>query len=207
MESPTRVIGRRVVAFLVDGVLMWSVTLGAFFLLAHRTSADAFSSSTNTLNLTLGEDRWALEGGSAVLFSTAALAFGLAYLGVLPGLTGWTPGKRLADVRVVDAEGRLPGVGRGIVRTLLWVVDGFPYFVPALIGFLVAVSTQRHQRVGDQVAGTFVVRAGSVPPPEERPLAVDAPPASAAAGWYADPRGEDRLRYWDGQNWTAHTAP
>lgn len=200
-------IGRRVAAFLLDGVLMWAVTLGAFFLVAHHTSADAFSSSSNTLTLTLGGDRWLLEGGSAVLFSTVALALGLAYLGVLPGVTGWTPGKRVVGIRVVDAHGRPPGAARGVVRALLWIVDGFPYFLPALIGFGVAVSTQRHQRVGDQVARTFVVRAGTVPEPEERTLAADAPPASAAAGWYADPRGEDRLRYWDGTNWTAHTAP
>jgi hypothetical protein len=33
-------------------------------------------------------------------------------------------------------------------------------------------------------------------------------PAAAAtpAGWYADPKGERRLRYWDGAAWTAHVA-
>ena len=34
------------------------------------------------------------------------------------------------------------------------------------------------------------------------------PPASAAVepGWHRDPRGEHELRYWDGQNWTAHVS-
>jgi hypothetical protein len=35
---------------------------------------------------------------------------------------------------------------------------------------------------------------------------VDAPPAGGAADWYPDPRGEKRLRYWDGSQWTHHTA-
>lgn len=35
---------------------------------------------------------------------------------------------------------------------------------------------------------------------------VDAPPPGGAADWYADPRGEKRLRYWDGSQWTHHTA-
>lgn len=29
---------------------------------------------------------------------------------------------------------------------------------------------------------------------------------AAPADWYPDPRGEARLRYWDGANWTDHTA-
>jgi Superinfection immunity protein/Protein of unknown function (DUF2510) len=28
------------------------------------------------------------------------------------------------------------------------------------------------------------------------------PPTSPAAGWYLDPAGSGRLRYWDGQGWT-----
>jgi Protein of unknown function (DUF2510) len=31
-------------------------------------------------------------------------------------------------------------------------------------------------------------------------------PAGAKADWYPDPRGEKRLRYWDGSQWTDHTA-
>jgi hypothetical protein len=34
----------------------------------------------------------------------------------------------------------------------------------------------------------------------------DAPPPNTAADWYPDPRGEKRLRYWDGSQWTHHTA-
>ena len=30
--------------------------------------------------------------------------------------------------------------------------------------------------------------------------------AAAKADWYPDPRGEKRLRYWDGSQWTDHTA-
>lgn len=29
---------------------------------------------------------------------------------------------------------------------------------------------------------------------------------STPADWYPDPKGEARLRYWDGANWTDHTA-
>jgi len=36
--------------------------------------------------------------------------------------------------------------------------------------------------------------------------AQQAAPAGAKADWYPDPRGEKRLRYWDGSQWTDHTA-
>jgi hypothetical protein len=62
--------------------------------------------------------------------------------------------------------------------------------------------------------------AGGAPPAQAQQPAAAAPAASApAAGadapaggaaakadWYPDPRGEKRLRYWDGSQWTDHTA-
>jgi Protein of unknown function (DUF2510) len=43
-----------------------------------------------------------------------------------------------------------------------------------------------------------------------QPVAPAEPPAAHAgppAGWYPDPQGLARLRYWDGAAWTEHTAP
>jgi len=39
----------------------------------------------------------------------------------------------------------------------------------------------------------------------QSPQAVAAAP-STPADWYPDPRGEARLRYWDGANWTDHIS-
>ncbi|MEA2427047.1 MAG: hypothetical protein QOF37_675 [Thermoleophilaceae bacterium] len=55
----------------------------------------------------------------------------------------------------------------------------------------------------------------AAPPPQAQPAAqpVQAgpptgspPPPGGAADWYPDPRGEKRLRYWDGSQWTRHVA-
>jgi hypothetical protein len=51
--------------------------------------------------------------------------------------------------------------------------------------------------------------AGGAAPAAAAPAAQSAPAASAGAAkadWYPDPRGEKRLRYWDGSQWTDHTA-
>jgi hypothetical protein len=49
--------------------------------------------------------------------------------------------------------------------------------------------------------------AAATPPQAAAPAQEAAPAAGAAkADWYPDPRGEKRLRYWDGSQWTDHTA-
>jgi hypothetical protein len=51
--------------------------------------------------------------------------------------------------------------------------------------------------------------AGGAAPAAAAPAAQSAPAAAggaAKADWYPDPRGEKRLRYWDGSQWTDHTA-
>jgi hypothetical protein len=57
---------------------------------------------------------------------------------------------------------------------------------------------------GGQPAGGY-----SQPPTGGAPAATSAAPAAAGgqpADWYPDPKGEKRLRYWDGTQWTDHTA-
>jgi hypothetical protein len=48
--------------------------------------------------------------------------------------------------------------------------------------------------------------AAAAAPAASAPAAQPDAPAGAKADWYPDPRGEKRLRYWDGSQWTDHTA-
>jgi hypothetical protein len=52
---------------------------------------------------------------------------------------------------------------------------------------------------------TYVQPPAAAAAPAAQP-AEQAAPAGAKADWYPDPRGEKRLRYWDGSQWTDHTA-
>jgi hypothetical protein len=50
-------------------------------------------------------------------------------------------------------------------------------------------------------AGTPVGADRPAPPPPEQ-----APAPEVPAGWYPDPAGEARQRYWDGRQWTSQTT-
>jgi hypothetical protein len=56
--------------------------------------------------------------------------------------------------------------------------------------------------------GGFGGQPAATPAPAPAAQPQTAPPAASGqpADWYPDPRGEKRLRYWDGSQWTDHTA-
>ena len=143
--NPTHVMGRRVVAFIVDGVLLTAVFAGLFFALANHTDQAVSLTGTN-LHITFNNDTYYLEGGDASSFYVVELLVGLLYGGVIQGLTGRTIGKLICGIRVVREDGSTPGIGRGVLRWVLLIVDDFPYFIPMLTGFIVALTNDRRQR-------------------------------------------------------------
>lgn len=68
---------------------------------------------------------------------------------------GRTPGKRLAGIRVVRADGGPPGLAESLVRNVLRAVELPLAYAP---GILAVALGSRRQRLGDVVAGTLVVR-------------------------------------------------
>ena len=221
----TRVLGRRVAAFLFDGLLLWALWIIPFILIAEQVPATPAADSDVFLYLTLGDTRYQVEGGAAALIMLWGLVDWLLVYGFLQGRMGWTPGKALLGVRVVDSTGRPPGIGRSLARSFMWIADAFPYFIPYLTGFIVALARGDRRRLGDLVAGTWVVAAASagavaspspapsLPSQRSEPLfgpgepATPTPAATATPpGWHPDPTGTARLRWWDGDRWTDSTA-
>ncbi|MEE4301534.1 MAG: RDD family protein [Pseudomonadales bacterium] len=78
------------------------------------------------------------------------------YHPVIEALTGTTPGKRYAGVRIVTDQGLRPSLGAVLVRNLLRVVDSLPTLY--VIGLSVAIVDGRARRLGDMAAGTLLVR-------------------------------------------------
>ncbi len=223
-QAPTKVVGQRVAATIIDALVSIVVYVVAFFAFSTQVpgkcpaGGGGYTIGDNCRGFLVG------QGGKQAAFFITVIALSIVLYWILPGIKGWTPGKLAMSIRVVNAEGRPPGIPRAILRSILYIVDGFPYFIPYLVGFIVALNSERNQRVGDMAAGTFVVRKeaagvpGAIaagPPPGQYGAPPAGPPVYAAApqqggsqqaDWYPDPQGQARLRYWDGQGWTEHTS-
>jgi uncharacterized RDD family membrane protein YckC len=234
---PTKVVGARVGAYLIDTLLFLVLSGIAWFALTGR-----FDKATSTGGgFVIGDTRYAFDSSAnRGIWLVLVVVFALAIFVIAPGLRGTSPGRSLTRIRVVNAAGEPPGVGRAFLRWFLFgVVDDFPYFIPGLTGFIVALNSRGNQRVGDMAAGTWVVRADAAgrsiedllaaatpasaqagawqqpalaggwqqpAPPVATPVAQPQSPPAQPAGWYDDPSGQARLRYWDGSAWTEHTA-
>ncbi|MEK4429901.1 MULTISPECIES: RDD family protein [Paenibacillus] len=80
------------------------------------------------------------------------------YYLLLEGLTGYTLGKFVLRIQVVNEEGRPPGMAKSLIRTLIQLVDTNPLFFLGLPAGLCVLVTPRKQRIGDMAANTYVVK-------------------------------------------------
>lgn len=86
----------------------------------------------------------------------------IAYFTVCEGLKGRTLGKLVTGLVVVDAEGRRPGLGRALVRTLFRLIEVNPFLLGGVPAGIVVMITKDRRRLGDLVAGTYVVPVKSL---------------------------------------------
>jgi uncharacterized RDD family membrane protein YckC len=85
------------------------------------------------------------------IFFIVAIAWSIFYYFFCDGFTGGQSfGKRILDMHVIDAKARTPcGYGQSFVRNLLLAILG-PIDWIFIFG-------ERHQRLGDMIAGTVVI--------------------------------------------------
>src|SRR3954469_4023988 len=105
----TEVVGRRIGALLIDGIL-----LGIVFVVVGLATGGGHSGHGNaSVHL----------GGSATLLF---LAITFVYFIVCEGTTGQTIGKRLLGIRVVSADGSRASFGQVLGRPVLRILDALP---------------------------------------------------------------------------------
>ena len=147
-------IGPRIAALIVDTIIILIVYMLVGFAMAGSFSFD-------------------YTGAAAYPMIAASGLIMLLYFILLEGLTGATIGKRLLKIKVVRVDGSPCGIGPAVIRTLLRIIDGLPFFY--IIGMILIARSPMKQRLGDRVAKTVVIKSGEAP-------VSSMPPAPAPSG-------------------------
>jgi len=142
-SGPTENVGRRL-ARKSDGVLMrrW----GGAWIDFIAVGVIAFAAMV------------ALAQQPALISLVVALVLALAYFTVTEGVWGRSLGKLVTGTIVVDASGRPPGMPRALIRTLLRLIEVNPFLLGGVPAGICVWMTKDQQRIGDLLAGTYVVR-------------------------------------------------
>jgi uncharacterized RDD family membrane protein YckC len=77
-------------------------------------------------------------------------------------MSGRTPGKRMAGVRLVTLQGHTPGVGALLLRNVFRLVDSLPAFY--MVGLVTIVLTRHQVRIGDLASGMVLVYDETIDP-------------------------------------------
>jgi uncharacterized RDD family membrane protein YckC len=145
IEMPLAGIGSRFIALLVD-MLIWFAGLIVIVILfaVFAPGIGAFSNISG---------QWAV---ALIIFIIFLLFWG--YFTLFEAFwNGRTPGKRVARIRVIQRSGRAIGLFESMARNLVRYIDMQPFPLYA-VGVIAIFVTRQHQRLGDLVAGTLVVR-------------------------------------------------
>ncbi|MES2018342.1 MAG: RDD family protein [Pseudomonadota bacterium] len=133
-DRANRVLGRRWLATLIDFVVCISILLIPDALLGNAVYQQ-----------TLGV--W--------------IVLLIAYFPLMEGFTGYSVGKFITRVRVVDNDGNLPGLKKATIRTLFRLMEVNPILLGGVPAGLTANFSKYEQRVGDMVAGTYVLSSSA----------------------------------------------
>jgi uncharacterized RDD family membrane protein YckC len=116
--------GKRLVAYFIDVVV--STTLSGITVIVSGFLADGAMGIAGT--------------GYGVI---------IGYYILFWAIKGTTPGKAVFNLKIVDAGGNMPGLGRAVLRFI-------GYFV-LFIGFIWILIDGKRQGLHDKIAGTYVI--------------------------------------------------
>lgn len=147
--DPTRVVGRRCIAAMIDLGLGWVVAI-----IATKVTEPSRSELLRRGSEAL--DAAAINSLQILLFYVFAVFV------VIRGVRGRTPGLWSVKLTLVNENGVPPGLTRSTVRLVFGLLDWIGIFVPGVVGLISMLRSRGHRRIGDMVAGTYVIDDGAV---------------------------------------------
>ncbi|MCB0487003.1 MAG: RDD family protein [Cyclobacteriaceae bacterium] len=133
IQYPVASVGDRIVAFLLDRLILIAYTVFIFALF---------------INLEM-RVTWVWYAFLGIPWIFYHLLFEIV-------MNGQSPGKRVMKVKVVRLDGTPPTIGNYLMRWIFSFIDY--YFLSGVIAMIVIATGGKGQRLGDLVAGTSVVK-------------------------------------------------
>jgi len=106
--------------------------------------------------MSASDHRWGRGLFITDLLCIAFLVFMFLYFIFLEGLAGATLGKFIIGLRVIDTNGKKPGLLKSLLRNILRLIDSLPTL--NILGIILIIITKENTRFGDMIAKTRVVK-------------------------------------------------
>ena len=142
--------GQRIVAVIVDHIIVGIVTL--IISLPFGFTAILMQAPSGMMDPFAFASFWTMWS-MVVLIS---LVLWIVYFTYFEGKDGQTLGKKMMGIKVVAESGKMDNRA-AFIRNILRIIDGLPFAY--ILGFIVAVASEKKQRIGDLAAKTLVVKA------------------------------------------------
>jgi uncharacterized RDD family membrane protein YckC len=137
-QDETRVVGRRVIQYVIDYILVGIIPAIAYWLLDRGSGF--------------------LHGFGWLLATLISLVIYLWYWVLRPsGHQGQTFGMQVLGLRIISKDGGPASMVQYLVRGVMLLIDTLFF---GLVGLITMMASRYHQRVGDHLARTLVVGAG-----------------------------------------------
>ncbi|MGA7743088.1 MAG: RDD family protein [Polyangia bacterium] len=144
-------VGRRLLAAIIDALLVNAVALGATLVAALALGVSLPGSKELGPDVVLAGllDRNPMALGALGLLAGLSALYQI-YLG---GILGQTAGKRLLRLRVISSHGSAPGPLLGCVRFLALLLS----LLPVGLGWLWCLFDRERRALHDHLSGTYVI--------------------------------------------------
>jgi len=140
----------RVIAYLIDKIILWTFSL-LFFVLG------VVALNTNTISHNFGEIFHTLGSAFFLAYYATTTFITMFYFTYFHGTIGQTPGKKLLGIRVIQQSGAPMTLGVAFLRWVGYIVSGLVLY----LGFIWVGLSSRKQGWHDIIAGTYVVKIRS----------------------------------------------
>lgn len=168
-DSESQVIGRRIGATLVDAVIVFFILYLGMFTYSGTNPTGVLSVISWDPHVVLGFFFWFVF--SVMIFVPLLYLHGFSskwyfivigiwatYATFFEAVFGWTIGKRLFGISVVNVDGSPVTIKNACIRNISRIIDGLLGYG---VGLGILALSERYQRLGDLLADTIVAQINS----------------------------------------------